>query len=81
MEPVRFEDLAFRFELGAVPGELRLDAFNRGFRAIPGRDEVRFWVDGDLVVTLERLAGQGIEGDELVHLVPEELDSKRRVLV
>ena len=81
MEPVRLEDLALGLELGAVPAELRLDALDRRLGAIPRRHEVRLRVDGDLVVPPERLAGERIEGDQLVDLVAEQLDAQRRVLV
>ena len=77
MQPVRLEDLAFRFELAAVPAELRLDALDRLLRPVARRDEVRLRIDRDLVVAPQRLAGQRIERDQLVDLVAEQLDAQR----
>src|SRR6266436_4871056 len=43
--------------------------------------EVRFWIDGNLVVAAQRLAGERIERREPVDLVSEQLDPQSLFLV
>ena len=81
VQAVRLEDLPLGFELGPVPVQFFLDGLDRELRLVARRDEVRLGIDRHLVVLALRPAGQGIEGDELVHLVAEQLDANRHVFV
>ncbi len=81
VQPLRLEKLALRFQPRSVPRELLFDRLDSFLRPIARRDEVRFRIDGDLVVAAQRLARQRIERRELVHLVPEEPDPQPLLLV
>jgi len=81
MQALRFEQLAFRFELRAVPRELRLDGLDGLLGAVASGDEVRFRIDGDLVVPPDRLPSDRVECRQPVDLVAEQLDADGGVLV
>ncbi len=81
VQAVRLQDLAFGFERRPVPFELRLDGLDGQLGFLAWRDEVRFRVDRELVVLLERLARERIERNQLVDFVAEQLHPERRVVV
>src|SRR5439155_15310687 len=81
MQPLRLEQLAFRLELRAIPDQFFFDRVDGTRGPIARRDEVRFGIDGDLVVPPDRLAGERIERRELVDLVAEQSDPQSLLLV
>src|SRR5262249_60779741 len=81
MQALRLEQLAFAFELRPVPRQLFLDRLDGAARPFARRDEMRFRIDRNLVVTPQRLAGERIEGRQLVDVVAEQLDAQPVFLV
>ncbi len=81
VQPLRLEQLALGFELPAIPLELLLDRLAGQLRPVTRRHEMRFRIDGNLVEPLDHLAGERIEPRELVHLVAEQPDAQRVLLV
>src|SRR5262245_28512907 len=81
MQPLRLEQTALGFEDAAPPRELLFDRLDRASGSIARRDEVRLRVDRDLVVLAQRLAGERIEGRELVDLVAEQFNAEALLFV
>ncbi len=81
VQPLRFEQLAFLLQLRAALGQLGLDRLDRVAQARARRHEVRLGVDGNAVVAAQRLAGERVEGHQLVDVVAEQADAQRRLLV
>ncbi len=81
MQPLRLEQLPFLLELTAPLLQLRLDGVDRPPCPVARRHEVRLRIDGNLVVPAQRLAGQRVEGRQLVDLVAEQLDAQALLFV
>ena len=81
VQPLRLERAAVPLQVRPVRLELGLDRVHRPQRRLARRDEVGLRIDGDPIVAAARPSRQRIEGDELVHLVAEQLDADAVVLV
>ena len=81
VQPLRLEHPSLVLEEVAALGQLGLDRLGGVLEPIAGGDEVRLRVDGDALVAAQRLAGDRIEGGQLVHLVAEQPDPHRRLVV
>src|SRR5262249_26591453 len=81
VEPLRLEQAAFRFQRATPPDELLLDRLDCPPRAVAWRDEMRFRIDRNLVVTPDRLSRQRIEGRQLVDVISKQLDAQALLFV
>src|SRR5262245_2657595 len=81
VEPLRLEQLPFRFEQAAIPRELLLNRLHRLLGPIARGHEVRLRIDRNLVETTNDLAGQRVEPGELVYLVAKQSDAQRVLFV
>ena len=77
----RFEQLALGLELLQPLFQLLLDVADRRAQLVLGGDEVLGRVDVDFEPLDEELAGQGIDLDDALDLVAEELDAQGDLLV
>ena len=81
MEPLGLEHLAGPLEIRQALGELGADAVDRSHPPRPRRHEVRLRIDGHALVPPDLTAGQRIERDQLVDLVPEQADPQPELFV
>ena len=81
VQALGLEELAFGLELTPPLGQLganRLDGF---LETIAAGHEVRLGIHRHAVVATERLAGERVEGHQLVDLVAEQPDAQRHLFV
>jgi hypothetical protein len=74
-QPLGLEQLALVVEDRQPVRQLALDRADRALHTAAGRHVVRRRVDGDVVELADDLARQGVELDDAVDLVAEELDA------
>ena len=80
-EPLRFEQAARRIKLGETLLQLFLDALDRLDQRRARRHIMRIRVDLDEFEILRLLPGQGIEFDDRLDLVAEEIDPPGAVFI
>ncbi len=81
IQPLRFHELAFFFELLVPPLEFALDALERLFARLGRHHVVRFRINGQPQVGLADLAEQRIDLAERVDFIAPELDAIRVIVV
>ena len=80
-QPLGLEQLARRLQLGQALAELGLDRRDGPPHGLVAGPVVRGGEDDELVDVLAGVAGQGVEAPDPLHLVPEQLDAHRLLLV
>ena len=81
LEALGLQQLAGRLEAGQVVVELLLDAGDRQLEALVRRDEVLCGVYLDVVYLAQQLAGQRVQRDDAVDLVPPELHADTHLML
>ncbi len=81
VQPLRLEELPFRFELSAIPLQFLLDGLDGKLAAVARCHEVRLRIDGNLVEPTEHLARERVEPRELVDLIAEESNAQRVLFI
>ncbi len=81
LQPLRFQQLALGLEGGQAIGELGLDGGQRPFERLLRRHVVGRREDQRRGHRSADLTGQGIHADDALHLVTEELDAQRPLVV
>ncbi len=80
-ETLRLEQLPVRLEEGEPLGELCLDPGDRAPHALVSRDVVRRWEHDELLELAQVLTRERVDAEDPLHLVAEELDAHRELLV
>ena len=81
LEPLRLQELAEAVQLIQTILELFLDGEERFVHLVLGRDVVTRGVDGDGLQLLQPLTAQWIDDADRLHLVAEELDPNRHLVL
>ncbi len=80
-QPLGFEQFAFRDQLLQPFLKLKLNRFHRLFQRRAGRHIVAVGIDADIIEAGDLLAGQRIELDDLLNIIPKETDAPGGVLI
>src|SRR3546814_14995023 len=81
LQPLRFQQLSLGLKLLQPLGELVLDRLHRLLERRSGGHIMAVREHADIIEAGDLLAGQGIELDDLLHFVAEEIDPPGGVLI